>query len=53
MNSDLEIAERSPLAPIASIAQKLGVSADLIEPYGAYKAKINIYALYFAFVAFK
>lgn len=44
MNSDLEIAERTPLAPIASIAQKLGVSADLIEPYGAYKAKINIYA---------
>lgn len=39
--TDIEIARRSKLQPITSIAQKLGVDENDLELYGKYKAKIN------------
>lgn len=44
MNSDLEIARRVALTPIKTIAENLGIDEEFIEPYGKYKAKINIYS---------
>lgn len=40
MKSDIEIARETPLAPIATIAEKMGVPVDALEPYGLYCAKI-------------
>lgn len=40
MKTDIEIARETPLLPIAEIAEKLGISPDLIEPYGRYTAKV-------------
>lgn len=40
--SDLDIANQSTLQPIGDIAEKVGIPADAIEPYGHYKAKIDI-----------
>ena len=37
--TDLEIANAAEMEPITKIAEKLGLSADEIEPYGKYKAK--------------
>ncbi len=42
MKTDIEIAQASPMEPITEIAQKLGLSAEDYEPYGRYKAKINV-----------
>ncbi len=39
--SDIEIAQEAPLLPIAEVARRAGISEDLLEPYGRYKAKIN------------
>ena len=39
--SDIAIAQNVTLQPINDIAQRLGLSATHIEPYGHYKAKIN------------
>lgn len=39
--SDIEIAQSATLQPIIEIAQQIGLSADKVEPYGSYKAKIN------------
>jgi formate--tetrahydrofolate ligase len=40
---NLEIASRTPLRPIAKIAQeKLGLDSDTLELYGKYKAKIPL-----------
>lgn len=39
--SDIAIAQNATLQPINDIAQKLGLTAANIEPYGHYKAKIN------------
>lgn len=39
--SDIAIAQKVTLQPINDIAQKLGLTATSIEPYGHYKAKIN------------
>ncbi len=39
--SDIAIAQRAILQPITSIAAKIGLAANSIEPYGHYKAKIN------------
>ena len=36
--SDIEIAQKATLRPIIEIAEKIGLSADKIEPYGHYKA---------------
>lgn len=40
--SDLEIANQSTLQPIREIADKAGIPVDALEPYGHYKAKIDI-----------
>ncbi len=40
--SDLDIANQSTLKPIGEIAEKAGIPADALEPYGHYKAKIDI-----------
>jgi formate--tetrahydrofolate ligase len=42
MLTDLEIAQRAKLAPIADIAARLGIPADVIEPYGRTKAKVSL-----------
>lgn len=38
---DIEIAQKSEMLPITQIAQKAGIKAEAIEPYGNYKAKIT------------
>ncbi len=40
--SDLDIANQSTLKPIGEVAEKVGIPADALEPYGHYKAKIDI-----------
>lgn len=40
--SDLDIANQSTLKPIGDIAKQAGIPADALEPYGYYKAKIDI-----------
>ncbi|MCF7521782.1 formate--tetrahydrofolate ligase [Neisseria sp. ZJ106] len=39
--TDAEIAQSSTMRPIGEIAAKLGLTAENIEPYGHYKAKID------------
>jgi formate--tetrahydrofolate ligase len=41
MRSDIEIADSTPLRPIAEIAAAAGVPAEALEPYGKFKAKIG------------
>lgn len=41
MKTDIEIAQESVMLPVAEIAEKLGISADDIELYGKYKAKLS------------
>ncbi len=41
MTTDLHIARAAQLHPITEIAQKAGIPADALEPYGRYKAKIG------------
>src|SRR2546430_4499875 len=45
MPSSLEIAQEAQLRPIAEIAETAGLLADEIEPYGRYKAKIDLSVL--------
>ena len=40
--SDIEIAQRACLRPIADVAAELGLSPDEIDPYGKYKAKVDL-----------
>ena len=41
--SDIEIAQASTLVPIMQLAKdRLGIPADALEPYGHYKAKIDL-----------
>ena len=42
MKSDVEIAQEAVVQPITKIAEKLGLTADEIEQYGKYKAKITL-----------
>ncbi|MDO4912392.1 MAG: formate--tetrahydrofolate ligase [Lactobacillus sp.] len=42
MLTDIEIATQAELKPIEEIAGKLGLKNEQIEPYGHYKAKINL-----------
>lgn len=42
MPTDIQIAEAATLQPIDQIAAKLGLTADEIEQYGHFKAKINL-----------
>ena len=45
MKSSLEIAQEAELIPIEQIAERAGLDADEIEPYGRYKAKIALSVL--------
>ena len=40
--SDIEIAQQCKMKPIYEIAEKAGIPADYVEPYGKYKAKIDL-----------
>ena len=42
MATDLDIARAATLKPIAEIAARAGIPADVLEPYGKYKAKIGL-----------
>ena len=41
MLTDIEIAQRAKLVPIAKIAENLGIHEEEFEPYGRFKAKLN------------
>ncbi len=43
--SDIEIAQEAKILPIAEVAAKVGISEEALEPYGHYKAKVDIHAL--------
>ncbi|HEX7712390.1 MAG TPA: formate--tetrahydrofolate ligase [Bacillota bacterium] len=42
MLSDIEIANQSPLRPIREVAIRAGIDETFLEPYGKYKAKIDL-----------
>ena len=42
MKTDVEISEMTKRVPVQSVADKLGVSASLVEPYGQSKAKLSL-----------
>lgn len=42
MKSDIEIAQSTPLRPIADIAREMGIDPNVIEPYGRYIAKVPL-----------
>ena len=42
MKSSLEIAQEAVLKPIEDIAEELGLQEEEFEPYGRYKAKIDL-----------
>ncbi|MCR4734574.1 MAG: formate--tetrahydrofolate ligase [Treponema sp.] len=39
--TDIEIAQKNKMIPVADIAAKIGIPADKLENYGPYKAKIT------------
>jgi formate--tetrahydrofolate ligase len=41
----LEIAHKASLKPIIGVADEIGISADLLEPYGEFVAKIKLGAI--------
>ncbi len=41
MKTDIEIAESCSMLPITEVAEKIGITADNLELYGKYKAKIS------------
>ena len=43
MLSDIEIAQKAKMNPIAEVAKKLGIPDEALEAYGRYKAKIALY----------
>ena len=43
--SDIEIAQEAKMLPIKDVAAKLNISDDMLEPYGSYKAKVDIHSL--------
>ena len=42
MKTDIQIAQEAELKPIEEIVGKLGISEDVLEPYGKGKAKIDV-----------
>ena len=42
MKTDIEIAQAAKLEKINSIAKKLDIPEDSLEPFGHYKAKISL-----------
>jgi formate--tetrahydrofolate ligase len=45
MKSSLEIAQEHELIPIEQVAERAGLLAEEIEPYGRYKAKVSLSVL--------
>ena len=45
MKTDIEIAQACAMLPITEVAEELGVSQEVLEPYGRYKAKLDPAAL--------
>ncbi|MFT8637377.1 MAG: formate--tetrahydrofolate ligase [Pseudoclavibacter sp.] len=43
--TDIEIAQETPALPIAEVADRAGLAAEALEPYGRDKAKIDIASL--------
>lgn len=41
MKTDIQIARETQLLPIGDIAEKLGIPADKVEPYGRFAAKVS------------
>ena len=41
MKTDIEIAQQAEMEPIVKVAERIGVSADDLELYGKYKAKLS------------
>ena len=39
--TDIEIAQKNKMIPVADVAAKIGITADKLENYGPYKAKIT------------
>ena len=39
--TDIEIAQKNNMIPVADVAAKIGITADKLENYGPYKAKIT------------
>ena len=39
--TDIEIAQKNKMIPVADVAAKIGITADKLENYGSYKAKIT------------
>ncbi len=42
MKTDIEIAQAAEMLPIRRIAEQLGIREEELEPYGRYKAKLNL-----------
>jgi formate--tetrahydrofolate ligase len=42
MKSSLEIAQEAELEPIVSLAERIGLESEEIDPYGRYKAKVSL-----------
>jgi len=42
MKSDIEIAQEVKMKPISEIAERAGIPDEYVEPYGKYKAKIEL-----------
>ncbi len=40
--SDIEIAQQAKMLRIVEVAKQVGISEDALEPYGHYKAKVNL-----------
>ncbi len=45
IGSDIEIARRATMKPIVDVATKIGLSADKLQNYGHYKAKLDMSAI--------
>ena len=41
MKTDIQIAQEAVMEPIVNVAERVGITADEIELYGKYKAKIS------------
>ena len=45
MKSDIEIAREANMLPVQTVAEKLDITADELDLYGKYKAKISLEAI--------
>lgn len=45
MLSDIEIARQAPIRPVVDVAVEAGLSAEEVEPYGRYMAKVPLSAI--------